>query len=361
MCPEGTAAAPIPCAEIRPGTLPAEALFHAWRRSIAPMMDSVPLADPAAPPVLPDIRSYHLGTFLFMDTTFSRQKFCRDAEWGRRNDDAENLALQVFLRGSNRVLNGAADFVQQPGCVTAVNMGHEIDAVCTDAEVLTILLSRTGADEAIPGLGSRIGLLFLPGTAATHLFTGFLHSLRETLPAARDGDQALITESLFGLLAPLVAHGDADARSATRGLFAAICRHIQDSLGDEALGVETLCRRFGCSRATLYRLFRDHGGVQSYILRRRLMAAFRAITSPGQMHRQVLEIALDNGFTSASHFSTLFRKHFGITPRDAREAGRARLIDAAPMDLEAPGDPLDDAALMQRWARSLTGTGRGAL
>ncbi|WP_165799278.1 helix-turn-helix domain-containing protein [Caulobacter zeae] len=93
---------------------------------------------------------------------------------------------------------------------------------------------------------------------------------------------------------------------------------IDSRLADPALNAETLMLRFGVSRANLYRLFAEDGGVASAIRDRRLDAAWLALV--GTEAASVTEIALDLGFSSSGQFSRAFRGRFGVSPTKARAA-----------------------------------------
>jgi len=186
------------------------------------------------------------------------------------------------------------------------------------------------------------------------LFMDHMLALRRLLPQAGMDSIPALTQSLLGLLDALVVHGDATATVAQTAMFASICRHIDQRLDDPALGVESICAQFRCSRATLYRLFKQNGGVREHIQRRRLMACFKAITAPRHMQRRIFDIALDYGFVSPSHFSHLFRRHFDLSPSEAREMGEKRQGQPLELDMPMGGTAVTDADRMWRWVKSLT-------
>ncbi len=351
----------LPSVSLLPGMLPNEELFWHWRRGISPYFESVPLADPRRPPQLPEIHMVNAGGFLFFDTKFSRQRFIRDAAWLRRNDDSDHVGLQMFLRGSNQVANGGRDYLMSPGALVAVNLGYEVEADCTDAEVLSIILPRDSVAEHLPVLLDARGVLFAADSMAGRIFRDFLVSLRRNLPTASQADVAVLTDTVLGVLSSLVGQGDPEAVEARRGVLIAMQRYIDDNLGNPGLGVDGLCARFRMSRATLYRVFKDVGGVHDYIQRRRLMACFRALTAGQNMQRGIFDLALDCGFTSPSHLSTLFRRHFGMSPSEVREAARARYAQGDPIRIEGREDGLSEVELMQRWTRDLNSSGRATL
>lgn len=333
--------------------MPNEELFWHWRSGISPYFQSVPLTDPRNPPLAPEVHLYNPGAFLFFDTKLSRQKFIRDADWLRRNDDSDHVGLQLFLRGQNQVDHGDLSFLIEPGDINIVNLGYEVDASCTDAEVLSVILPRHTVAEHLPNLHDARGLQFRAGSTAARLLTDFMHSLRRTFPVAPASDAAMLSHSMIGMLRVLFADGDPLSAEAQHGALTALQRHIDLNLGDPTLGIDSLCATYRMSRSTLYRLFQGQGGVRAYILRRRLMASFKALTTPGQMRRGIFDLALDYGFSSPSHFATRFRGQFGMTPSEVREAARAHLDRGNPAILSPATSNLPDVELMRRWTQEI--------
>jgi AraC-like DNA-binding protein len=98
----------------------------------------------------------------------------------------------------------------------------------------------------------------------------------------------------------------------------AVCDYIDRHLMDDRLSPESLPRQFKMSRATLYRLFEDEGGVAAYILGRRLDRCRALLAADVTGQQTIGEIAFGHGFASDAHFSRAFRRRFGMAPRDAR-------------------------------------------
>lgn len=86
---------------------------------------------------------------------------------------------------------------------------------------------------------------------------------------------------------------------------------------EEPLTTHELSAHLGISRRQLERLFKKHlQAVPSrYYLNLRLQRARKLLRESDQA---VGEIALAHGFSSGAHFSTAYRHHFGISPRDER-------------------------------------------
>lgn len=345
----------IPRASVVAGAMSVRRQADLWRQSIAPMLEAVPLDEDeaATEQAGPEIHQYHLGRFLFMQVSFPSHSFRRDPALMARHDDADHQSLHVFLSGGNKVVNGGVDYTIGRNNVYGVNLAYEVDAVAEASRALMLVMPRQWVLDELPQLADQRGPLFADGSVCGQLLSDHLQSLGRLLPNAGTDSIPALTQSLLGLLDALSLHGDSSAAAAQNAMFSSVCRFIDAHLDDQDLGVERICGQFRCSRATLYRLFKSHGGVREHIQRRRLMACFKAIAAPRHQHRRIFDIALDFGFVSPSHFSHLFRSHFGCSPSDARDMG-ARYQDA-PLELDMPsgGSATEDAERMWRWVKSL--------
>ena len=93
---------------------------------------------------------------------------------------------------------------------------------------------------------------------------------------------------------------------------------------EEPLPTEEIARLVGVSRRQLERLFKQYlNSLPSrYYLELRLSRARHLLQQTSQ---SILQIGLSCGFSSGPHFSSAYRNHFGVTPREQRSQ-RARII-----------------------------------
>ncbi|HEY6513258.1 MAG TPA: helix-turn-helix domain-containing protein [Burkholderiaceae bacterium] len=97
--------------------------------------------------------------------------------------------------------------------------------------------------------------------------------------------------------------------------------YIELNIGNPLLNPERVAAACQMSVRALHYLFKDTGeSVAGHIWERRLQRCRDALEMPAGRRRSVTEIALAAGFNSMSHFSSAFRRRFGVTPSDAREA-----------------------------------------
>jgi AraC-like DNA-binding protein len=107
---------------------------------------------------------------------------------------------------------------------------------------------------------------------------------------------------------------------------------IQQNYAQRGLSIEDIAEHLGVTSRYLHMALAQDGCTPSEYLRGcRLLAARRLLSSAEFAGRSIAEIALECGFSGASHFSTQFRKRFGASPSSYRESALAQ--HAAPRAL----------------------------
>lgn len=100
-----------------------------------------------------------------------------------------------------------------------------------------------------------------------------------------------------------------------------IMKCINDNLDNADFNVERLTDEVGISRAQLHRKMKEIAGVSTgeFIRNIRLEQAARLIEE-GKIN--ITQVAYSVGFNNQTHFSTVFKKHFGTTPTEYAESKR---------------------------------------
>jgi AraC-like DNA-binding protein len=103
-------------------------------------------------------------------------------------------------------------------------------------------------------------------------------------------------------------------------------RFIERNLGNEHTDFDMVAAAMGVSKRYLTKLFeRDGSSVTRYLLEQRLARAKRILTSGGGAHLRISDVAWQCGFVNAAHFSTAFKKQFGVSPTDVQRGYRAKM------------------------------------
>lgn len=104
-------------------------------------------------------------------------------------------------------------------------------------------------------------------------------------------------------------------------LMERIMKSINKNLSNPDFNVEELTEDVGISRAQLHRKMKEITGISTgeFIRNLRLKQAARLIRE-GQIN--ITQVAYNVGFNNQTHFSTVFKKHFGMSPSEYAEKNR---------------------------------------
>lgn len=169
--------------------------------------------------------------------------------------------------------------------------------------------------------GSRLGALLSP------LLSDLARAAAEARPAVGD----MLAWNAVNLLSTLAAEQLDTGTPGTPGtpgprppVLTRILEYVELHLTDPDLSPEAVARAHHISVRYLHKLFKDEGAtVGRWILRRRLEECRRDLMRHGRGSRTIAAVAGRWGFSSATHFSRVFRAAYGMSPREWRD-GAAR-------------------------------------
>lgn len=269
------------------------------------------------------LSTYFMGPALFFvaDMLGTTYTFSRDS--GRIARSGLDLILvQLALEGSDlRTVNGETILVEQ-GDVSMFDLSRPLHAETRHCRNLTLVLPRhlLFAEEAQND--ALHGLLLKRSTTTARLIGSHLCALFQDLPAITQAEAPAVVNAtanlVTSLVAPQIASREPPAPTVRGAVIMQIRRYVEQNLALHDLGPDHLCKVFGLSRASLYRLFEPTGGVTDYIRTRRLRTAFDALTRDSK--RTVGEVAYACGFSDVSAFSRAFRNQYGMSPSEVRES-----------------------------------------
>ena len=105
-------------------------------------------------------------------------------------------------------------------------------------------------------------------------------------------------------------------------LMERIMKAVNKNLSNSDFNVDMLTQEVGISRAQLHRKMKELTGISTseFIRNIRLEQAARLLR---EQKINVTQVAYTVGFSNLAHFSTIFRKHFGVAPSEYAERGGA--------------------------------------
>jgi AraC-like DNA-binding protein len=163
-------------------------------------------------------------------------------------------------------------------------------------------------------------------SGALKLLTSYMKALIDERALATTELQHPIASHVSDLAAlTLGAKRDAESTAKVRGIPAARLRaaktYIIENSHRRDLSIGTVAAHLGVTPRYLQRLFESDGKTFStWLLDQRLIRAHRMLCKSQFAEQAVSAIAYDVGFGDLSYFNRCFRKLYGVTPRDVREA-----------------------------------------
>lgn len=327
--------------------LPAAERFDAWRDVISPVFDLEAL-DPRSPPACAaDMAVIHLGELLISRIRLAGtgQRGVRATQKIRR-DSLDHYVVEVYTGGGCIGKAGAREFDLATGGVGILDLAQPLSVQSALSESLAITIPRVLLDSRVPDAARWHGTVLRNGIGS--LLGQYLRSLYRHLPYLSAAEAERVSEATMSMIAACLAPSPDNAARAQGPVDTALLerakRYIGRSFSSPDLTVERICLALRVSRSHLYRAFEPLGGVAGYIQACRLSNARAALLDPADA-RHISALAYDHGFASAAHFSRAFRRHFGLTPSDARERGRPAAAQ--------PGNGPSCAAAVETWLRDL--------
>lgn len=177
-----------------------------------------------------------------------------------------------------------------------------------------LLLPRTSVARICPEYTTLVGVRI---TDQSEL-VGTLFEVLDLLEARLPGMQAGIRQAAARLLLQLVGELSPVLTSPEHlRLLAKILRYIEDNLGSATLTPAGIAAAHAISLRGLYALFGQyHAAVSGHIRDRRLSHGYADVVQ--NVNEPLSRIAGRWGFSSAAHFSRLFRERYGLSPSQLR-------------------------------------------
>jgi AraC-like DNA-binding protein len=295
--------------------------FDVWHASLSSMMFDVSLRDKRARiGFAGEVVGYNLGGALIFDSGSIGHDYLRLPTMVRRSG-IDHVMIEVQTLGTRRGEFGDLSAEVREGDVSFLDFGRTLRLKETPFRHLSLILPRDRLPAALRRRNLH-GVVLKRETGGAALLSRYLNALMMTADQLSPGEAAVAADAAMIVAAAVVEETTvADVvEDGEPALGQVVRRYVDDHIGNADLTPERIAVALRMSRSTLYRLLTSEGGVQSFILGRRLDRAFDVI-SRGRA-RSIAEIAFTHGFNSESHFARAFRGRFGMRPRDARDHAR---------------------------------------
>ena len=240
---------------------------------------------------------------------------------------------------------GAQRFVQQAGeCAIADSTIAHTAAYSHPHASICLSIPADTLSNYVPEPDRLVGMRFASDGTLSRLLSMLLLSVWTSVEAgAARGEGQRAANALLRVMACCYARSP--SRSAATDTASKVsCERVKQLIDVEIrnpeLSVQLIAQRVGVTTRYLQLLFaREQECVSQYIKRERLLGCLLDLRDSDFDHQSITEIAFSWGFNSAAHFSSSFKKEFGLNARDYRAGTRG--------DLEALGATGEEGTLIE--------------
>ncbi|WP_426688760.1 helix-turn-helix domain-containing protein [Rhodanobacter ginsengiterrae] len=306
--------AALPCRTFSTALVEPLLRSRAYARWISALAEVLPEDDA---PMDASIIVFELGPLRVARSSASPARYRRDAALIARSPLSDCVLLRLLLSGSARGNFGKRGTVElRVGDIYLNDLAQPVELWEANCAHVNLLLGHKAIDQMHPPLHGRV---LRKDHLPCRMLTQHLLHLLLTLPDIEPGHAGTAASATLAVVRGCLR---AETRQRDRPpwaetLHVRIREHIDAQLGDHELGAAVLQRRFHVSRAQLYRMFADSGGVQHYIRERRVEAVHRDLRE--QPDRNISDLAFRHGFSSERQFQRAFRARYGRTASEVRE------------------------------------------
>lgn len=288
---------------------------EAWIESMKPIYDISPLEKNN-----PDFKAisqvWEAGGLFFGSTTYDAQIMDRRRSKHNRAGESNYLLMLIYREGGAKSIYDGKPLQHRPNDVHLFDFSRDHRLVAASSQVEWILApyEKVGFDPE-----KHAAHIMLPAdTSAGWVLSELSAIIFKKLPSAPLAEAETMASMLAGTLSNLISETAESVakKQAVSDRRAMMQRFVIQNIHDLSLSVETLCKKFDVSRATVFRDF-EPGGLQNFMMLHRLDCALKDIASGPAIRGRIALIAEKWGFSSPAHFSRAFRENFGFSPSDA--------------------------------------------
>ena len=248
-------------------------------------------------------------------------------------DDIDHLSVRVSLSGEIRGRQRDQDYHSGRGAIGMYTYAYGYEEVHTAGHWVTVVVPRS----SLPHFAVDRMPCVVSGVRAS-LLRDILMSFASSAAEASHEDMLVIEDVFRRVLESILLDRDIAVVDDLR--LRRIDEVLRSEMGSSRLTVARVCELVGVSRTTLYRLFRDRGGMEMHLTGLRLDAIRQDLKAPARSACLIRQIAESRGMHNVSAFNRAFQRRFGCTPSDVRHGAnvqRTRTLEREPRMADASG------------------------
>lgn len=245
------------------------------------------------------------------------------ARW--RSFDPDSVKILMQLRGQSRFAQQSAVIDLSPTSAIIYDpvRTYSLENLSTVEQLILQVPRATFADQTLARLGTPVTIPS-EGDALAQIVAGLMKTAIREAERMSEQSARRVGESLVQLVSGLIMEEPAGGRSYSPllSLRERIVAFVDANLARNDLSADEIAARMGCSRRYLHKAFESESvTLDRWIWDRRLERSKEMLQAAG-MSATISSIAFSCGFNSSAHFSRVFKKRFGVSPRELRETAQ---------------------------------------
>ncbi len=259
------------------------------------------------------VRFFLIDPLIFSFQTLGAVEFRRDARL-IRSDGANHFSMIMLAAGETELTTPAGTTHCTAGDVLLLDLSRPWTSRSTVQRSIAIQIPRGFIDDVVRPRDCHGRL---PASAATKLMFDTATRLAESAETLSTAAAAPLARVMRDLLASVLL----DMTPAGRQRSTSARERAIDYLKARRPGsvaIKQMCADLATTRSSLFRLFKEDGGVLAYDRRRRLLDLHRALVDPREQGA-IAQLGHELGFSNKAHLSLMFREAFGYSASELRD------------------------------------------
>ncbi|MET3413766.1 helix-turn-helix domain-containing protein [Methylobacterium sp. 1030] len=240
----------------------------------------------------------------------------------------DHVLAALVLSGSQSGQQSGREYIQNRGEFVVLSNDPSIGQTSTSSRVIYIKIPRGPLERVLGPVSLYSGLTMQRGQPSLLLMANYIKSLvrvhSSLTSAAAERASSTVIDLVISSVAERIGQEPPGPIAGTL-LVQRAKAYVEANLGDPTLDPSQLALAMGISLRRLQQLFQRHNqNISDWIWRRRIEAAASRLSDPASVFVQIGVLAYQHGFVSQAHFSSRFKEHYGLSPRDYRQRACAK-------------------------------------
>ncbi len=242
-------------------------------------------------------------------------------------DGDDDFSFHLNVNGTSHVAGPRGETMLRDG--DAMLLSYSVSRTISRPEPVdhrVIRLPREALTSLMRNIDDAVLLRIPAGTGMLSLLKGYVDAIFHDPALSAPDKRRLVVTHLCELIAVTLAPARhpaslAERRGVRAARLHAINADIEAHLAHGDLSPATVAKRQQVSDSYIRKLFgREGTSFSEYVLTRRLMRAHRMLTNGRWAGVGIAAIAYEAGFGDLSYFNRAFKRTYGTTPSEVREA-----------------------------------------